>query len=158
MYGGGVKISDLVSYLEKQEFISEKEVLFHVEKSLKELREREKICDIQMSDVIVKNYKSRQIFYATNHPTQDILFELAKRILKFIGINDMNFDNLDLLLDEKYSLYGQDIPIYPKVKKILGLQNSEPVYYANRYLWPFNGNYIEYLTEYAKWCWKDKIF
>ena len=112
-----------------------------------------------MLDFVVKNYQQQQIFYSTNHPTQNVILELAKRILKFIGIDDMNFCNLDFLLDEKNSLIGQDIPIYPKVKKILGLENSLSKFYANRYLpnWSFRENYIDFLTEYAKRCWKDKI-
>lgn len=152
-----IKISKLVEYIKRQDFISEEDVLSGVEKSFEELRRREKVCDIHMSDIVVENYKRRQIFYSPNHPIQEILLEETKRILKFIGISDMTFNNLKTLLDVKSSLIGQDIPIYPKVKKILGLQNFLTEYYPNKYLWNFRGDYIEYLTEYAKWYWKDKL-
>ena len=155
--GGGITISEFTEYIKKQDFISEKEVLEGVEKSFEELRKREKICDIHMSDVVVENYTKKQIFYSPNHPSQEILWEETKRILKFIGIDDMTFDNFEKLLDEKSSLIGVDIPIYPKVKKILGLKNSLTKYYSNKGVSNFRGDYIEFLTEYVRRCWKDKI-
>ena len=83
--------------------------------------------------------------------------ELARRILRFMDISDTSFQNTDALMDLQGSLIGQDIPIYPRVKEILGLRNTSSVYYANRYGWDFHGDYIEFLVEYAKWCWKDAL-
>ncbi len=113
-----------------------------------------------MLDFVIDNYK-RQIFYSPNHPTQNVILELARRILKFIDISDASFQNTDYLLSEKASLVGQDIPIYPKVKEILGLKDSLEVFYANRYMPTdfrfFRANYVDFLVAYAKTCWKDKL-
>lgn len=113
-----------------------------------------------MSDFVVDNYK-RQIFYSPNHPTQNVLLELSRRILNFMDISDTSFQNTDFLMSESQSLIGQDIPIYPKVKEILGLKNSLNVFYANKYFPTefknFRANYVDFLVEYAKTCWKDKL-
>lgn len=148
---------ELVEYIKAQNFISKDEVLAGVEKSFEELKKREWACDIHMSDFVVDNYK-RQIFYSPNHPTQNVLLELSRRILNFMDISDTSFKNTDWLLSEKNSLMGQDIPIYPKVKEILGLKDSLNIFYANRNLpWNFKADYVEFLVEYAKTCWKDKL-
>ena len=113
-----------------------------------------------MSDFVVDNYK-RQIFYSPNHPTQNVILELAHRVLKFMDISDTSFQNTDFLMSESQSLIGQDIPIYPKVKEILGLKDSLNVFYANKYIPTefknFRANYVDFLVEYAKTYWKDKL-
>ena len=148
-----------MNFIERQDFISEDEVKICVEKSFAELKKREWACDIHMLDFVTDNYLRQQIFYSPNHPTQNVIMELAHRILNFMDISDKSFFMTDALLDIRNSLIGQDIPIYPKVKKILGLQNSIDEYFANRYLpnWTFRANYLDFLIEYVKLCWKDKI-
>ena len=152
-------MSRLKNFIERQDFISEDEVKICVEKSFAELKKREWACDIHMLDFVTDNYLRQQIFYSPNHPTQNVIMELAHRILDFMDISDKSFFMTDALLDIRNSLIGQDIPIYPKVKKILGLQNSLEEYFANRYLpnWTFRANYLDFLIEYVKLCWKDKI-
>lgn len=56
----------------------------HHEKSIKELQEREQYCDIIMSDFLITNYNKEQCFLTPNHPKNNILFEMYKRILHFI--------------------------------------------------------------------------
>ena len=155
--GGGVNLENLTNYIKMQNFISESEVIKQIQNSFQALEQREISCNIKMSDIVEARYKKEQIFYSPNHPTQDILIELAKRILKFMDINDVDFENINVLLDVRDSLMGQDIPIYPKVKEILNLENSLEKFFPNRFLWSFKGDYLEFLIEYAKWCWKDKI-
>ena len=152
---------ELVEYLKAQNFISKEEVLAGVEKSFAELKKREWACDIHMSDFVVDNYKRQQIFYSPDHIAPNVLLELSRRVLKFMDISDTSFQNTDWLMSENHSLIGQDIPIYPKVKEILGLKDSLNVFYANRYFptefGKFRANYIDFLVEYAKTCWKDKL-
>ena len=149
-----------MNFIERQDFISEDEVKICVEKSFAELKKREWACDIHMLDFVTDNYLRQQIFYSPNHPTQNVIMELAHRILNFMDISDKSFFMTDALLDIRNSLIGQDIPIYPKVKKILGLQNSLEEYFANIHMgntWTFRANYLDFLIEYVKLCWKDKI-
>lgn len=142
-----------------QEFISEDEVKAEAEKSFDELRKREWACDIRISDFLFDNYRQQQIFYAPSHPTPNVILEMVQRILKFMDITDMTFQNMNILLSAESSLIGQDAPIYPRVQKIFGLPEDSVMkeYYANRYFWSFKGDYIKFLTEYVKYAWKDKV-
>ena len=99
-----------------ENFISQDIIQTAVEKSLNELRDREWNCDVKISDYVLENYLDQQIFFATNHPLPTVIFELARRILKFIGIRSDNYFDLKNMLDEEnhlYSLIGLDVPVYP---------------------------------------------
>ena len=156
--GGGTTEADLKKYIEEQDFISPTEVLAKVEKSFAELKKRQWPCDIHILDFIIDNYKRRQMFYCPNHPTQNVILELVHRILRFMDISDMSFEHMEVLMHPQNSLKGQDIPIYPKVAEIIGLEEYEKDdIFANWYMWPFKGNYVEYLLEYARHSWKDEL-
>ena len=143
-----------------ENFIPPEEIQTTVDKSLNELQYREKICDVYISDYIADNYRNEQIFFAKNHPYPMVAFELVKRILKHLGHRSENFLNLPAWLDDKnfpYSLIGQDVPIYPAVKKFFKFEVSLEEYYANKYLWEFRGNFRDYMREYILQCWHEKF-
>ena len=149
-------ISELTTYIKNQKFILIDEVKNHVENSFEQLKKREWTCDLNISDFISDNYKRKQLFMAPDHPIPIVVLELVHRILKFMYISDMSFNCMDELLKEHPEL-NQSLPVYPSVQNILKLQSSFPVVYPNPWFWDFHGNYVDYLVEYVKWCWKDNI-
>ena len=48
--------------------------------SIGTLREREKLCDVIVSDLIVNGEKSNRLFYTFNHPTKRLLAAVAARL------------------------------------------------------------------------------
>jgi glycosyltransferase involved in cell wall biosynthesis len=56
-------------------------------KSLATLQTRELNLDILISDYIQKEYQNKTLFYIYNHPVNEVLIEVALRILKFMGIS-----------------------------------------------------------------------
>ena len=116
-----------------------------------ELRKREAICDVKMSDVIKKDYRTRQLFYSVNHPINELLLTECRRILQALGLRDVFVNVHDV--DQEFTLKGQDAPIYLSVVNTLGLREYETEFYPNRYLWPFKGNLVEYTEEYLRRCW-----
>lgn len=52
-----------------------------VERSINELKSRELMCDIIISDYIEENYLLRRLFWTVNHPDNYLLDELAMRVL-----------------------------------------------------------------------------
>lgn len=54
--------------------------------SLMELREKEKECDIIISDIIEKNYKTEPLFFTFNHPMYSMLAEVVHRIFQLINL------------------------------------------------------------------------
>lgn len=110
--------NEILEQITKEDFISSKEIYETVQKSLWELEEREKNVDVIISDYIIENYDKKQLFYSFNHPVNTVLIEYARRILRFLGYEDLEIDESVVYL-KAGCLKGTDIPIYPSVLKIL---------------------------------------
>lgn len=124
---------EIISEISKEDFISELEIRNGVLKSLQELKHREVEVDVKISDYIEKHYKEEQLFYSPNHPCEELMKVYIDRILEFLGYEPEEMSSADRILNFG-TLKGQDIPIYPAVKKVLGLEKCERKYYPNRYL------------------------
>ena len=154
------KNPDIEKFLDQichENFISSTEIQNRIDTSFRKLRDREWFCDIKISDYIAENFKDKQIFFVPNHPFPTVLFELTKRILKFLGFHSENFLQVHELLDEKdtrFSLYLWDFPIYPSVKKFFQFQECIEIYYPNRVATNFHGNFREYMREYISQVWQ----
>ena len=153
-------VEKILDQIQDENFIPPAEIRRHVDNSLAELKTREWTCDIKMADYIETNFQPQQIFFSPNHPVPLVVFELAKRILRFIGIQSENFVELKNMLDDenrKWALLGQDIPIYSAVKKCLGIEKVYTEYYANLNSWKFRGNFRDYMRQYILKCWHEKF-
>ena len=151
------KILDLICNVN---FIPQELIRQSIDFSFQELKRREWACDVKISDYINENFRDRQIFFNPNHPSPAILVELSRRILRFIGMRSDNFLELPKMIDDEnpdWSLYGQDVPIYPSVKKFFDFQSEPKTFWANRYFWDFHGDFRDFSREYIKWCWAEKF-
>lgn len=52
--------------------------------SIIELQNREKSCDISISNFIAENYKTKRLFWTINHPTNALIFEISKQMVKIL--------------------------------------------------------------------------
>lgn len=142
---------EIAEKLNSDDFYSKDFVEKNAEDSINELKEREKKCDISISDVIEQNYRKQLLFYSQNHPNSFLVEILLKRIFAFTNDNYEDFDP-----KKAYELSGRQLPIYPSVKKALKLQfeydkfkwwnslNEEPVtlqQYVKDYIWYCYTNY-----------------
>ena len=57
-----------------------------VERSLNELRDREKVVDVTISDYVRDNFRTKKLFYTMNHPKTVVLAEMLKRIVTSVGL------------------------------------------------------------------------
>ena len=151
------KILDKISV---PNFIPIKTMQDGIDLSLAELKKREWLCDVKISDYIENNIFGNRLFFSHNHPVQQCLFESARRILRTIDIKSDNF--LDFLklagsTDKFCSLIGQDIPIYPSVLRFFDITEEPEKYYADWYHWEFYGNFRGFQREYIKHCWAEKF-
>ena len=143
-----------------ENFIPPDTVQAYIDFSLNEFKKREEICDVKMSDFIEDNYKYKQLFYSPNHPFQFVLFELVRRILKFIGIRSESFYHLNDMLDENcfdYSMIGEEVPIYPAVRKFFDGTELLEKFYANRHFWNLYAGFRDFTREYIRLCWAEKF-
>ena len=142
------------------DFLSAEKINDAIESSFEELHRREWICDLKIADYVEENFSEQQLFYSPNHPISNVMIEMTRRILNFIGFKSMTFLNLDKILIEQdlnYSLIGQDIPIYPSVLNQLNLKSHAKTYWANIYLWNFHADFRTFSREYILKCWAEKF-
>lgn len=95
----------------------------NIQSELAEYSFGEKEIDIKMGDFLLDNYDKFLMFVTVNHPTRDVLIEFVRRILKYLGIQDMN-----LLCDESEVQppmpWGLHYVVYPSVQKAYGFQEK----------------------------------
>ena len=84
------------------DYYSDTEIKNNFNKTIIELKIREEKVfdnnfgvDIIISDFIEKNYKDKLLFHAYNHPTNELLIELTKRIMNKLGIPINKLHNID---------------------------------------------------------------
>lgn len=58
------------------------------EASLQRLQQRETDCHVGISDHIARNFASRKLMYAMNHPRNSVLLEMLDRMLTYAGIEN----------------------------------------------------------------------
>ena len=141
------------------DFISPEIIQNQTEKSLDELKNREWICDVKISDYIEDNFRDEQIFWSINHPSSLVLFELAKRIWRLIGMRSENFLDREMLFNPEdiYGLRIQDIPIYPSVQRFFGFKKCLDKYFANQLTWNLHADFRTFSREYILKCWAEKF-
>lgn len=61
--------------------------------SINNLIEKEKKCDINISNFIFNNYKNRQLFWTYNHPCNDVLYHIINNIFNILGLPEVVFDS-----------------------------------------------------------------
>ena len=95
------------------------------ESSLTMLRERETMCDVGISDFVETNFAVDKLFYSMNHPSNRLLLEALKRILKAsdtgLSLGDKSLQDLELF---PYTLNEIDLPILPYVKKTYAIESE----------------------------------
>ena len=151
------KILDKIS---DPNFIAPSEIQRCIDESLSELYRREEICDVKIASYIEDNYREKQIFYSQNHPVPTVMLEIAKRILRCIGIRSENFSAISEMIDENnlsICLVGKDISVYPAVHRFFNFEEFPKQYWANRYIWDFRANFRDFQREYIKQCWVERF-
>lgn len=148
----GLSENEIINEISRVDFIEPKQVYDAVKKSFEQMREREKEADVGITDFVEQYYDKQQLFYSFNHPTNFVLFEYAKRILKYLDLGDLEIDeNAAYILAD--TLRGVDIPIYPAVLNALKLNGGVNQYFVNRYIdTNLFLNFEEYYREYISCC------
>lgn len=147
---------EIINKISDDNFFSKEFINEQVEKSFEKLFLKEEKCNIKMLDYIQEHYIEQQLFYSPNHPTNFLIKECTIRILKYLGIEDVSFEDEQIFdLNISNSLRGQDIVIYPAVIKALNMKQWEKIYYPNRYLIDnYYCSFNKYVADYIQMCLK----
>lgn len=150
---GGKMADEIMDRILSLDFWPESEVIDKSEQSLQEMARREHNCAVKIVDYLCKHYRERQLFYAPNHPVNEVLIEAAKRLLSVLGFGSENIVDEKLLVAEPM-LKVQDAAVYPAVIKALKLREYEQDYLANSQVWNFHGDFMNFQRKYLRWRWK----
>ena len=122
----GKTINETHKLITKNDFYDQKSSLDFVNNSIKELERREKQqnLDVTVSDLVRRNYQKHLLFNTVNHPSTELLKQVAAKIATKIGI-DFN-KQLEILPNvlKVFSLF-----IYPSTYKNLELSFPHQYYY-----------------------------
>ena len=66
------------------------------------LKNKEKTCDIKLSDFILNNYQKYKLFTTPNHPTYLFYKKMVRQIIIKLNMNSPNF--YDLIKNDKFHL------------------------------------------------------
>jgi len=82
----GYSLNDVIAMYSKGEIDFDYENRF--DNSVKILKEKESICDVKVTDFIVKHIRSRKLFFTQNHPTTCVFVHIANQVLSILGHNN----------------------------------------------------------------------
>lgn len=144
-----MNIEQICKYVYEDNIISWEYIIENFNFYIEKIREREMSWDIKILDFILENYKTKKLFYDIGHPTNIILEKVSADILKLLGISDQ------VSTDEKLDYH--EVPIYPWICKVLGMEWKERLIRVNDKAIKCNDymDIAEYIREYIWWCYPE---
>lgn len=148
MYDEGQVTDKIVWEIENGIMYDHDEIRDNFSRQIDKLKDRERECDIKISDYIEENYQEKYLFYDPGHPTEELICEKGERILKLLGFESIPENRRVIgMIDDK------ELPIYGCVKKALGIK------YEQKYLRMTNLHTLsnapvtidEYVRDYITW-------
>lgn len=146
-----LSINEIVNILTTKDVYNSDKVIDNFNYYIEKIRRREENWDIKILDDILKKYRLEKLFYDIGHPTNSILEEISKGILRKLDI----FDDEKIILDSCLEMH--EVPIYPGVCESLGLQFNENIIRKKsiKKLRDVKMNFEEYIREYIEWCYTE---
>lgn len=140
--------NEIVNVLTTKKIYNRDQVIDNFNYYIEKIQRREKNWSVKILDYILKKYRFEQLFYDEEHPTNLILEEISKGILRKLAIFADRKIVLDLCLD------WHEVPIYPCVGESLGLQFNENIIRkkSKAKLRDVEMDFEEYIREYIEWC------
>jgi hypothetical protein len=129
------------------DFYSKEEIEKNINDSLAQLREKETMTTITISDYIEKNMFGKKLFHVFNHPSNEVIFELFNRILEamgedFLTENEKKIFNREMLSQVEY-------PIYKAVSNYFAIDDFLSVRVKNK-LFQLDEMVEEYISVYSR--------
>ncbi len=120
-------IEEILSVVKNDDYYPAEFLQKNFETALKNLRERENVVDIGISEYLADICKKEVLFYSVNHPKNIVIKEIIRRVLRYIGLYNeteiIEFKH-ELLLDQEECLKIACEAVYPSVFKFLGIKGS----------------------------------
>lgn len=151
-YKKGISIEKIKESILNDDIWDEQSILNNFIAEMEKLKNREKKCDISISDYIERNYHEKLLFYEPFHPSEDIIVEKGRKILNILSIP---IDE-DIFLNR--TLDAMEMPIYGCVKRVLGLHFNQRILrrQCSSTLLNCSETLDDYIHNYIMWVWKNR--
>ena len=118
-------VSDAINLFRSKDLYKSSKLTEVYKTSLMQLKEKEKYCDIIISDFINDNFRQKALFYTVNHPSSLLIAELIKRILQFLDIKYINVPDY-ILRDPLISL--SQYSIHMNYSQLMNIKFFQPLF------------------------------
>lgn len=140
----GMNIDDIITFCKSDSALTEEEINENFYVQMNKLKVREKQWDIKIANFVETRYRKEKMFYDDGHPTNIVMKQISREILKRLNIEDIEIHcEISMDIHEKY--------VYPIVRKVLGLQwADDEIRVTGRKLTDYM-DFDEYIREYCWW-------
>lgn len=151
-------LDGMLKKLTCDDYYSENVIQKHINMVLRGLEYNENGCDIIISDFIKENYKKVMLYRDMAHMQPILIWEIVKRILKFLNIDTHEAEMLEALgtseVEKSFASHCTEIPVYPSVAKHMGLEwcDKETTYDVTFYNGIKKLTFEEYVRSYYYVC------
>lgn len=158
----GKNVEDVVATLTDEDFYTAKQVAEHMAMVERTLEYEEEGCDIGIASYICDNYKKRMLYRDMLHMEIELLWEMVKRLLEYLGLDATEVEEKrkdeNTLAYQGYFHHCTEIPVYPSVAKHLGLEwcDKDTLYDVTFYNGTKQLTFEEYVRAYYSLCSKEK--
>ena len=101
------------------------------EENINRLLEKEKLCNVKVSDFILNNYKKMQLFEMHHHPTSILIIYFTQQIFNYLNINIEIDKNIIIQLSENKFPISKYVIDYFKFEFINNEEINSHDYYLN---------------------------
>ncbi len=114
MHNSGACIQEIADGIRNEDIFGNIEDAFA--SGIDKLRQREESCSVKIAYYIEKNYKNSLMFYDPGHPTNEVICEMGRNILKLLNIPVCETGG------RRYIMDNAEVFVYGCVKRALGLK------------------------------------
>lgn len=132
--------------------MDEEYILDHFNKAIEKLKEREKECDVKISDYLEEKNCELQLFYDEGHPHEILLFEIGRRALNILKLPIQGEEKVMIDLD------SVELFVYGCVRKALGMKWEQEYIRCKNPCYTLDGHGItldEFIDTYKAWIIND---
>lgn len=137
-------IQEIINSIENEDVYDAEMIQKNFRKQIEKLYMRERKCDIVISDYILENYQTKQLFYEPYHPTNDLICEKGRRIIKLLKLE------IDESVPVRNAIDDREMFIYGCVRKALGITFEQKIVRKSHCFWTLKNNPMD-LKEYIEY-------
>lgn len=152
----GKSIKDIVKAYETSNYFSRKYIAEKWDAFINKVKAREAEWDIKIADYLINQSNKELLFYDPNHPREEVIKYIAKRLLKYMGITieDKYIDTMNIAKMDSY-----EMPLHQSVVDFFQLNYD----LRNRVLRHtgikrnrFKMKLKQYIKQYISYMWQEE--